>query len=59
MNVWTFKQAGIPIQVTRPEADRWNKSWTGKIWMDKVVELVPVWQSPRTLGRTYSRVHHD
>jgi len=20
---------------------------------------VPVWQSPRTLGMTYSRVHHD
>ena len=20
---------------------------------------MPVWQSPRTLGRTYSRVHHD
>ena len=21
--------------------------------------VIPLWQSPRTLGRTYSRVHHD
>ena len=24
-----------------------------------LVPRAPVWQSPRTLGRTYSRVHHD
>jgi len=40
VNVWTLKQAGTPGQVTRPEADRWDRSWTGKLWIDKVVELV-------------------
>src|SRR6218665_321225 len=31
---------GTPGQITRFEADKWDRSWTAKMWMDKVVELV-------------------
>jgi len=27
--------------------------------VEALVKSRQVWQSPRTLGRTYSRVHHD
>jgi len=37
-----------------------SEKQNSKHFLDKffVLKKVPVWQSTRTLGRTYSRVHH-